>query len=90
MYKDHKRRYIVTATDEKGNENSREDRGAKKYTTVSSTAVLTTNGLDETVRLVENPLAGPYKGTMSRPWRLSVDLPRACLVTLIGGLGYLL
>lgn len=90
MYKDHRRRYIVMATDEKGNESSREFSGAKKNTTVSTTAVLTVNGVDEKVRLVENALGGPYTGTMARPWRLSVDLPRACLVTLIGGLGYLL
>lgn len=27
---------------------------------------------------------------LAQPWRLSVDLPRACLATVIAGVGYLL
>lgn len=55
----------------------------------SKTATLTTNGVDEKVKLIgpENLVLG---GTWARPWRLSVDLPRATLVTIMVGVGYLL
>lgn len=53
------------------------------------TGVLSANGVEEKVRLVQpvDVLAG---GLWSRPWRLSVDLPRALLVTVMVGVGYLL
>lgn len=42
---------------------------------------------DETTRLMREQLG---KGRRVQPWRLSVDLPRACLVTVMAGVGYLL
>jgi copper transporter 1 len=49
-----------------------------------STATLTANGVDECVRVVQAPRRGPV------PWRLSVDAPRAGLVTVQAGVMYLL
>lgn len=45
---------------------------------------LSENGLEETVVVVER------KRAATRPWRFSVDPVRACLDTLIVGIGYLL
>ena len=63
--------------------------GIRKGPTTATTAILTTNGIDEKVQLVsrKSPLLG---NAWSRPWRLSVDLPRALLVTVMVGIGYLL
>ncbi|KAI6856051.1 hypothetical protein KC343_g13460 [Hortaea werneckii] len=52
----------------------------------SEEAILTTNGLDERVRVVKSGgrcLERP-------PWRFSTDLPRACIFTVQAGVGYLL
>jgi hypothetical protein len=49
-----------------------------------STATLTANGVEESVRVVQAPQKGPV------PWRLSVDAPRAGLVTVQAGVMYLL
>ena len=53
----------------------------------SRAGVLTVNGLREDVRLVE---ASEVRAARVQPWRLAVDLPRACLVTVMVGVGYLL
>ncbi|KAJ4133075.1 hypothetical protein NW754_015884 [Fusarium falciforme] len=45
---------------------------------------LTENGVEETVVVVER------KRAAARPWRFSVDPVRACLDTVIVGIGYLL
>ncbi|KAF5228547.1 hypothetical protein FAUST_11000 [Fusarium austroamericanum] len=45
---------------------------------------LTENGVEETVVVVER------KRAATRPWRFSVDPVRACLDTVIVGIGYLL
>lgn len=45
---------------------------------------LSENGLEETVVVVER------KRAATRPWRFSVDPVRACLDTMIVGIGYLL
>ncbi|KAF4456947.1 Ctr copper transporter [Fusarium albosuccineum] len=45
---------------------------------------LSENGLEETVVVVER------KRAVTRPWRFSVDPIRACLDTVIVGIGYLL
>ncbi|ORY18709.1 Ctr copper transporter-like protein [Clohesyomyces aquaticus] len=50
----------------------------------STTGILTTNGIEERVRIVEAPVSHV------QPWRFSVDLPRAALMTVIAGVGYLL
>lgn len=39
---------------------------------------------------VQASLPAKKSSGWSRPWRLSVDLPRAVLVTVIAGVGYLL
>jgi len=47
-------------------------------------AVLSSNGVEENVKVVHRP----HQGT--QPWRFSVDLPRGLLVTVLSGVGYLL
>ena len=42
-------------------------------------------------RLAEKDIgAGSRKGRRGRPWRISTDVPRAFLDTVIAGVGYLL
>lgn len=55
----------------------------------SATATLTSNGFVEKVKVIHRatPMVG---GFWSKPWRLSVDLPRALLTTVMVGVGYLL
>lgn len=71
------RRYIVVADKQPISEQAKRDPDLK-------TAVLTANGVEEGVRLVQQPV------NRLPPWRFSVDLPRAALVTVIVGIGYLL
>lgn len=52
------------------------------------TATLTARGVDEKVHIVEASAVGAG-GFAKKPWRLSVDLPRALLYTIIVGIGYL-
>lgn len=52
--------------------------------TDSKTGILTTNGVEESVRVVQAP------ARHTQPWRFSVDLPRAALVMVNAGVGYLL
>jgi copper transporter 1 len=47
-------------------------------------SILTSNGVQEDVRIV----SAPVKHT--QPWRFSVDLPRALLMTIATAVGYLL
>lgn len=47
-------------------------------------SLLTINGVEENVKVVQAHTTGPA------PFRLSVDIPRAALVTVIAGVGYLL
>lgn len=47
-------------------------------------ALLTTNGVEETVKIVRSDARGAV------PFRLSVDVPRAGLVMVITGVAYLL
>jgi hypothetical protein len=72
-----KRKYVVVAdeqfpTDKAANDSS------------SMTGILTTNGLQENVRIVSAPVRH------IQPWRFSTDLPRAALMTAAAGVGYLL
>jgi copper transporter 1 len=50
----------------------------------SKGAVLSANGVEERVRIMINP------GPSVSAWRFSTDLPRALLVTVMAGVGYLL
>lgn len=72
-----KRRYIVVA-----GEKTLSDQAANDAN--SMTGILTTNGVQEDVRVV----TAPVKHT--QPFRFSVDLPRAVLMTIAAAVGYLL
>lgn len=72
-----KRRYVVVA-----GEKTIADQGLNDSS--SMTGILTTNGVQEDVRIV----SAPIKHT--QPWRFSVDLPRALLMTVAAAVGYLL
>ncbi|RMZ14363.1 hypothetical protein D0862_02055 [Hortaea werneckii] len=52
----------------------------------SEEAILTTNGLDERVKVVK----GAGRCLERPPWRFTTDLPRACIFTVQAGVGYLL
>lgn len=71
------RRYVVVADKMPESERLRNDPDAKS-------ATLTTNGVEESVKVVHRPARAV------QPWRFSVDLPRAVLSTVIIGVGYLL
>ncbi|OCK84745.1 putative Ctr copper transporter [Lepidopterella palustris CBS 459.81] len=72
-----RRRYVVVADRTPISERISSDADSK-------TAVLTVNGVEESVKVVHSPIP------QVQPWRFSVDLPRAALVTIMGGVGYLL
>ncbi|KAF1966202.1 Ctr copper transporter-like protein [Bimuria novae-zelandiae CBS 107.79] len=72
-----KRRYVVTANQQMVTDKAFNDAN-------SVTGILTTNGMEENVRIVEAPTRHV------QPFRFSVDLPRAIIMTLISGVGYLL
>jgi len=77
------RRYIVVAGETSAErEKQMREQGRMK----SEEGVLTTRGVDEGVRVVST--AG--RGIELQPWRLSTDLPRACLFTVQAGVSYLL
>ena len=73
----YQRRFIVVADKQPISEQYQSDADSK-------TGVLTSNGVQENVKVVHRPTH------MVQPWRFSVDLPRAGMVTLIAGVGYLL
>ncbi|KAE8845935.1 hypothetical protein HRS9139_00502 [Pyrenophora teres f. teres] len=50
----------------------------------STTGILMTNGIQENVRIVSAPVSH------IQPWRFGTDLPRAVLVMIAVGVGYLL
>ncbi|KAF2024346.1 Ctr copper transporter-like protein [Setomelanomma holmii] len=72
-----KRRYVVVA-----GEKLVTDRASNDGTSV--TGILTMNGVQEDVRVVSAPVKH------IQPWRFSVDLPRALLMTIAAAVGYLL
>jgi copper transporter 1 len=72
-----KRRYVVVAGEKTVGDRASNDGN-------SITGILTTNGVQEDVRIV----SAPVKHT--QPWRFSVDLPRALLMTIATAVGYLL
>lgn len=67
------RRYVVVA----GEKSIADDAN-------SVTGILTTNGVEENVKIVSAP------ASHIQPWRFGVDLPRAFLVMVATGVGYLL
>ncbi|KAJ8107621.1 hypothetical protein OPT61_g8736 [Boeremia exigua] len=71
-----KRRYVVVAGEKAVAEQSND--------ASSMTGILTTNGMQEDVRIVSAPVK------LIQPWRFSVDLPRAALIMVATGVGYLL
>lgn len=73
----YKRRYIVVADKQPISERVQTDPGLKS-------GVLTVNGVDESIKLVTSDMIGPV------PFRLSQDVPRAAIYTVIVGVGYLL
>ncbi|PGH04192.1 hypothetical protein AJ79_07170 [Helicocarpus griseus UAMH5409] len=74
----HLRRYVVVAGQMPEAERVLADPSASTGTLVSA------NGVEEKVRVVRS------LGAETAPWRFSVDLPRAALVMVIAGVGYLL
>lgn len=72
-----KRRYIVAADQQTVTDKAFNDAS-------SMTGVLTANGLEENVRIVEAPVKHV------QPFRFGVDLPRAVIMTVAAGVGYLL
>lgn len=77
------RRYVVVAGKEGESERYSDEGNAGNKT---DEAVLTVRGMDEKVRVVRTKT----RSKESVPWRLSVDLPRACVFTMQAGVGYLL
>jgi len=79
-----KRRYVIVAGDNATERGSQQNLSSSDEKIVQAT--LTTNGVDERVRVVQS--AGRKPQTM--PWRFSTDLPRACFFVVQAGVGYLL
>ncbi|KAK2783831.1 hypothetical protein FQN51_004205 [Onygenales sp. PD_10] len=75
------RRYVVVAGQTPVAERVLADPNASTGTLVSS------NGVEEKVKVVKSVAGGVSEVA---PWRFSVDLPRAALVMVIVGVGYLL
>ncbi|KKZ59909.1 hypothetical protein EMCG_05295 [[Emmonsia] crescens] len=72
------RRYVVVAGQTPEAERIQKDPNA------STATLVTANGVEEKVKVITRPLNGPA------PFRFSVDLPRAALVMVLAGVGYLL
>ncbi|KAF2172969.1 hypothetical protein M409DRAFT_62610 [Zasmidium cellare ATCC 36951] len=77
------RRYVMVAG-ESERERERQSLPAEEK---SAEATLTTNGLDESVRVVRT---ARNRGMEVVPWRFSTDLPRAGIFFVQAGVGYLL
>ncbi|KAF2196509.1 hypothetical protein GQ43DRAFT_459093 [Delitschia confertaspora ATCC 74209] len=72
-----KRKYVVVADKTPISEQIKADAD-------STTGILTTNGVEESIRLIQAPISHV------QPWRFSVDFPRALLVMVLVGCAYLL
>lgn len=79
-----KRRYVVLAGE---TEADRERQMGLQGSDKTEEATLTVRGLDERVKVVRTPRT---TGLSLTPWRITVDLPRACVYTLWAGISYLL
>lgn len=96
------RRFIVTADPKelRGNNQANQDADRRVENGPAlpagfvgkNAAVLTINGLDENVRMVERARGegAEPSGSAIQPFRLSVDLVRAAVVTVLVGVAYLL
>lgn len=71
------RRYVAVASKLPKAERISQDSDSKRM-------ILTENGVEEDVMVVKKRSMG------TRPWRISVDPLRACIDTVIAGVGYLL
>lgn len=71
------RRYVAVAGKLPKSERISQDSDSKRM-------ILTENGVEEDVVVVKKRSGG------IRPWRLTTDLPRACMDMTIAGVGYLL
>lgn len=71
------RRYVAVAGKLPKSERISQDSDSKRM-------ILTENGVEEDVVVVKKRSGG------IRPWRLTTDLPRACMDVTIAGVGYLL
>jgi hypothetical protein len=71
------RRYVTVAGKPPKSERISSDSDAKRM-------ILTENGVEEDVMVVKKRSLG------IRPWRVTTDLVRACIDTIIAGVGYLL
>jgi copper transporter 1 len=78
------RRYIVVRGEQEGDQFPDESEAAKEKS--EQQAILTSRGLNENVRVV----TAKSRSKETAPWRISTDVPRACIYTLQAGLGYLL
>ncbi len=76
--RDLNRRYVVAAGRRREKDIVTDDGDARSAMLVSAA------GVEEEVRVVRRHVRGPI------PWRISVDLPRAAIVTVLAGVGYLL
>ena len=72
------RRYVVVAGKLPEAEKTSEDGGS------STATLLGKRGVEERVRVVRRAVRE------AQPWRLSVDVPRAALITVMAGVAYLL
>ncbi|KAK6007615.1 hypothetical protein QM012_004429 [Aureobasidium pullulans] len=78
------RRYVVVRGEREGEQAPDESEAAKESS--EKQAILTSRGLDEKVRVI----TASSRSKETTPWRISTELPRACVYTLQAGLGYLL
>ena len=78
------RRYVVVRGEQEGEPSLDESEAAKEKP--EQQAILTSRGLDEKVRVI----TAKSRSKETTPWRISTELPRACVYTLQAGLGYLL
>ncbi|OJD25892.1 hypothetical protein ACJ73_02729 [Blastomyces percursus] len=72
------RRYVVVAGKTPEAERIQDDPNA------STATLITAHGVEEKVKVIERPM------NRTPPFRFSVDLPRALLVMVLAGVGYLL
>ncbi|KAG9926995.1 Ctr copper transporter, partial [Aureobasidium melanogenum] len=79
-----KRRYVVVRGEQEGEQSLDESEAAKEIS--EKQAILTSRGLDEKVRVI----TATSRSKETTPWRITTELPRACVYTLQAGLGYLL
>lgn len=82
--RDVSRRYIKVADP---NERDPEKDGDSPATDGLRESTLTVGGVKEQVRVITSPRKA---GVHVKPWRFSVDLPRACVFAVQSGVGYLL